>query len=517
MSRDLTTSTAVQAHISALPSLARTRSGVTFDPSADRWAYRDGVKTVSLDFTFALTFAVELRSSLKSVLLWYAENTSASHLQNMHSHFVRFTYFLASSSSGQIDAVTSLHILNYKASLSKDNQWYLGSLSGFLKKWHRLGYPGVTDDAVSTLKELRIKGNAKGVAVLTMDPLSGPYTSVELEAIQAALNSAYTDGAIDRGMYLLAWLFMALGQRPMQYAALKVCDISAATTADGDVAYTLRMPRAKQRNKHTRAELKSRPLTSQLGRPLLEYAERIRMQFTELLDDPSQAPLFPQMFSEELALGYEYHHTGRTLSVLLTGALGKLKVFSERTGDLLHVTPVRFRRTFGTRAAQEGHGELVIAEMLDHSDTQNVGIYVAAVPEIAARIDKAVAMELAPLAQAFTGRLIQDESEATRGDDPSSRIIDLRIDRSAQPMGSCGQYSFCGFSAPIACYTCRNFEPWLDGPHEAVLTHLLAKRDQLLKTTDERMASINDRAILAVAQVIQLCQETLAMGSSSHG
>jgi hypothetical protein len=148
--------------------------------------------------------------------------------------------------------------------------------------------------------------------------------------------------------------------------------------------------------------------------------------------------------------------------------------------------------------------------MLDHSDTQNVGVYVASVPEIAERIDRAIAMELAPLAQAFKGALIADESEATRRGDPASRILDPRIDRSMKPMGSCGQNSFCGFNAPIACYTCKNFEPWLDGPHEAVLEHLLEKREQLLVTTDKRMAAINDRTILAVAEVIQLCRDANA-------
>ena len=69
---------------------------------------------------------------------------------------------------------------------------------------------------------------------------------------------------------------------------------------------------------------------------------------------------------------------------------------------------------------------------------------------------------------------------------------------------------FCGLAAPIACYTCKNFQPWLDGPHEAVLAHLLAKREQLLSTTDARIASVNDRTILAVAEVIRRCDEVRA-------
>jgi hypothetical protein len=134
-------------------------------------------------------------------------------------------------------------------------------------------------------------------------------------------------------------------------------------------------------------------------------------------------------------------------------------------------------------------------------------VYIEVIPDIAARIDRAMATEMAPLAQAFAGMLIKDEGEAVRGSDPASRIFDARIDRSGTPLGSCGQYSFCGFSAPLACYTCQHFRPWLDGPHESVREYLLNRRAQLLKTASEQIAQINDRRILAVEQVIQLCAQ----------
>jgi hypothetical protein len=214
--------------------------------------------------------------------------------------------------------------------------------------------------------------------------------------------------------------------------------------------------------------------------------------------------------------GFEYHDTAHNLANRLGDVLNALEVPSERTGGTLNITSRRFRSTFGTRAAQEGHGELVIAELLDHSDTQHVGMYVASVPEIAERIDRAVAMKLAPLAQAFAGVIIENESQATRAGDPSSRIIDLRTDQK-KPMGSCGQHSFCSFNAPIACYTCKNFQPWLDGPHAALLERLIAERDRLLVTTDKRIATTNDRTILAVAEVVQLCQEARVTGRAANG
>ena len=506
MKREATTAMCVSA--ARVLSRIRTRSGVLFDASGTTWSYADGVTYVSINFDHVAWLSDEMLASYKGVLQWYAENAAPSSLVNLNDRMVHLGRTLVSQGMVRIEQLTTLDLLNYKAALSEEKAFYLGSLARLLKKCDGLGLAGVSKEACALLDDLRLKGNRKGEAVLTLDPVIGPYTVLEQEAIQSALHDAFVDGSIDRSMYLLAWLFIALGARPIQYAALKVCDLTATKSAEGDVSYMLSVPRAKQRDADCRSEFKNRPLIAQLGHKLLQYAESVKQSYQDLLDDTSQAPLFPRSSPGEASPGYEFHRTSKGIGAALQAALRKLDVYSERTGRPLNVAPVRFRRTFATNAAQEGHGELVIAELLDHNDTQNVGVYVAAVPEITTRIDRAVAMKMAPLAQAFKGLLIKGESRATRGNDPASRIIDLRVDRSAKPMGSCGQHSFCGFAAPIACYTCRAFEAWLDGPHEAVLEHLLAERERLLATTDERMAAVNDRTILAVAQVVQLCSDS---------
>jgi integrase len=519
MTSDARSTTRSKLSIPGIPNLVRTRGGVVFDPRQDRWSYRDGVINVFVDFTAIPGLSARMRLSLKRVLMWYAENVSAAHMKNMYARFLGLARFVASTGASVIEHITSADLLNYKASLTEDRAWYLSSLSGFLGKWHRLGLPGVADDAADLLSELRLKGNPHGVAVLTMDPVHGPFTNIEQEAIQAALHEAVANASIDEGQYLLAWLLMALGQRPAQYAALKVCDLTKTSSPEGDVHYTLKVPRAKQRNVRAREEFKERPLIPQIGERLHVYAQQVRLEFEGTLEDPDEAPLFPAPSQRGRKIsppGFEYHDTAEGLSKRIAAALNALEVPSERTGGSLNITPIRFRRTFGTRAAQEGHGELVIAELLDHSDTQHVGVYVASVPEIAERIDRAIAMQLAPLAQAFAGVLIENESQATRAGDPTSRIVDFRTDQK-KPMGSCGQHSFCSFNAPIACYMCKNFEPWLDGPHEALLERLLAERDRLMVTTDKRIAATNDRTILAVAEVVQLCQEALERAAASNG
>lgn len=459
--------------------------------------------TVSLDFSSMRAQAPHLIDSIKLVLVWYAENRAAGTLAQAFQHLKHFL-----STVKVPGKISSVELLNYRTALLREAEWYLGRLRGVLKRWYALNYPGVADDAITLLNQIRIKGSEKGKAVLTMDPEDGPYSDLEFEAIQTALYDAYSRNKIDIEELLLVVLFMSLGQRPVQYASLKVCDVIPPPKDASAPHYILRMPRAKQKTKLARTQFKERLLVPQIGRLLVRYADDCKKKFENKLAVSEDAPLFPERISLfEQPKRFRFHRTAYSLSTFLTTILDRLNISSERVVGALHITAMRFRRTVGTRAAREGHGELVIAELLDHSDTQNVGVYVQATPEMVERIDRAVAMHLAPLAKAFVGKVIADESQARRADDPESRIVDPRFDPSFKAIASCGKYGFCGFSAPIACYTCPSFEPWLDGPHELVLEYLLAERERLIKNADMRIASINDRTILAVAQVVRECQE----------
>lgn len=491
-----------------LPEQARTRSGVQFDPRAERWSYRDSSDNVSLNFNKFRFVTDSFVVAAKQTLLWYAENMSQSHLMNLYQRLEHFLRTATANRNEPLNEITSQDLINYRASLRKRDAWYLGSLSGLLQKWKELGYLGVADDALALLKQLRIQGNLKGEAVLTMDPEHGPFTDIEIESIQAGLDRSFSDGQISLESYLIVYIYMFLGQRSVQYAALKVCDVNVGRSKDETPIYTLRVPRAKQRAQLSRSEYKDRVLIPKIGELLVAYADQVRTAYAGRLPVPSEAPLFPakQRRANQPA-GFKFHRTSCSLANSLERTVNKLNIVSERTGQPIHITATRFRRTVGTRAATEGHGELIIAELLDHTDTQNVGVYVEATPAIVERIDRALAMQLAPLAQAFAGVIIVDESQATRAGDPKSRICDPRFDASMKPMGNCGKYGFCGSLAPISCYTCSNFQPWLDGPHEAVLSALISDRERLLTSTDVRIASINDRTILAVAEVVRRCDE----------
>lgn len=501
-------------YFGSLPLTAKTRGDAVFEPASDHWELREATRKLHADFT-SFPLVQDVKTALKATLVWYAENSSLSHLKNLYYQSREFFEFKLDQTGELISEVTAADILNYKACLGKQKEWYVGVLSGLIRKWGALGYGGVSADAVILLKQLTLKGNRKGVATATRDPYTGPFTDIELEALQHALNEAFGRQEVKLSDYVLAWLVMTLGQRATQYAALKVSDVGKVINSEGLESFVVRMPRAKTRDSDARGAFKERVLVPEIGRLVVEYADTVRERFRGVLPDVENAPLFPTAQAEGNVEGYAYHSTSQQIGCILSKTLKRLNVVSERTGDFMNITPKRFRQTIGTRAAEEGHGELVIAELLDHSDTQNVGVYVSSTPAVVERINKTLAMTLAPLAQAFAGKLIAGPFEATRAGDPSSIIRAPAIINSFEGMSSCGKHGFCGFMKPVACYTCSSFEPWLDGPHEQILEYLLAERERLLSTTDPRIAKVNDRTIYAVAQVVQLCNEVQAEQGAS--
>jgi hypothetical protein len=355
------------------------------------------------------------------------------------------------------------------------------------------------------LTEWTFKGNPKGNAVLTHDPVKGPFTECEVHSIQSALSTALAAGTLTLRVYVLTILHLALGSRAVQFAALKIKDLLIDSAKDGTKSYVLNVPRAKQRLETARSQFKARALIPEIGETveaLIVEVEREYSTHSQGTLERGELPLFPS-WNAPSRPGFEHHSTSSDLGAELTALLKGVGARSERTNAPIHITARRFRYTVGTRAAEEGFGELVIAELLDQSDIQQVAVYVKATPLIVERIDKALAHQLAPRAQAFAGQMIADESHAIRAGDPTSRIRDPDTDCN---VGNCGKYGFCAARAPIACYTCKSFQPWVDAPHEVILDALIKDRDRIFAMTkDQRIAGVNDRTIIAVAHVIQLC------------
>jgi hypothetical protein len=286
----------------------------------------------------------------------------------------------------------------------------------------------------------------------------------------------------------------------------------------GEPMFLIHIPRAKQRGEVFRDSFKTFAMTLELWTVLSAQRKAVIASIERILGyqlqeaDRALLPLFPDLDEIEgiqsvqelrsLLATDNLHVKSDLVTATLKLVVNAALIISERTGDLMELVATRFRYTKGTRAAREGFGKMVIAELLDHTDIQNVDVYTQNVPEHAQALSKAMALQLAPYAQAFQGVLVDRESDAKRGGDPTSRIK-----FKGQNTATCGQYGFCGANAPIPCYTCNHFQPWLEGPHEEILASLLAERENVEQITgDAAMAAVNDRTIFAVVNVIQRCQ-----------
>jgi integrase len=481
--------------------LTVTRSGIVFDASKDVWKWTDGVFRVSLNFAALPEGVAHLKQELKAVLAGEARSCSPNTLSAAFVSFLHFGRVRTADRAGL--PIEPIDLANYAAHLGPELAWRQARVKLTLVRMAALGMPGVDAQCVDYYEERRIPGGPKGHPVRTHDPHKGPFTEREYLGLYKALDSAFGQGDLPLWAMVLARLLFALGARVSQYSSLKLGDL---TVEEGK--HTLQLPQVKQRLEHSRSAFRSCQLTAQTAGLVQALIDQERA-----LGGTSGSPLFSRATilpdrsevpgpSDPRFAG---HCTGSALSQVFKRWVQPLAPLTERLRyQQLPINTKRFRYTLGTRLAEEGASAYVIADCLGHADTQNVKCYVEASPKLIEALDRALGPALAPIAQAFRGRLVKHEDGSSQRGVAGSRIIDFRV--STAGVGSCGgQTNACSQLKPVACYTCFKFEPWLDAPHDKLLARLEA--DRVRFADDRRMASVNDDAIIAVREVMAQCAE----------
>ncbi|MGF6726132.1 integrase [Paraburkholderia sp. GAS41] len=469
----------------------------SFDPREDIWEWTDGPYIARIDFRrYSGGFEVFV-PWLKHALLPFVSGHSSAHVINLQEAFAHFVDSMDACPEGDI---TPQHISNYAATLGVGQMGRVGTLNGLLQKWVALRLPLVEKECADYLAGRKKPGNKKGEAVRTRNPVEGPFSEEEYTALYSAANTEYGRGALPLWTLLLFRLLLASGGRISQYASLKLCDFDSST-------FVLSLPQAKTREEHLRVSFLAFNITPQTARLIADYITGLKAEgysdnsalFPEDLVMP-RGPREQLRAEDDLFYG---HCTPSDLSRCFRNLMGDIAPPTARLDFLpIPVAPKRFRYTFGTRLAEEGASEVVIADRMGHADLQQVGVYVSASPKIVSSIDEKMGDLLIPIAGAFKGRLVENEQATTQKGAPGSRIIDFRV--SKDPLGSCaGCGKGCAFDKPVACYGCFRFEPWLDAPHEKVLSRLESEQEKW--PDDERMAAVNDEPIRAVEEVIALC------------
>lgn len=377
--------------------------------------------------------------------------------------------------------------------------------------------PHFSRETADLLDDQVIGGMEKGRAVRTRDPEMGAFDDIEFAALVTKLR-ARGEELLSLFERTLVWLEIAFGRNAFTYALMREEDYRPLPEVGTDRIYhRFNVPQIKQGHTYMRSGFDPKQLNQELGflvAALISENEASRAR--DGWPEGCAFPLFPRPEPQPHLYGGPLHEFAMHLSATeitrrLKAAMSKLDLTSYRTGEELNSNTRRFRYTFGTRMVEEGASPAQLAIGLGHSDLQHVGVYYETRSSQVERLDAALAVTLGPIADAFMGRIIDDEGDAVNGGDPAKRIPWFRRKFGEKPqrgddLGVCGSGP-CGLFAPVSCYTCAKFQPWKNGPHREVLDWLVAERERKQKQgLDPQIFKIHDATILAVGKVVAACE-----------
>jgi integrase len=434
---------------------------------------------------------------IKTLSVWTTYNTFNRALILLHTPSA-----MQAAATGS--TIPYLAFSEARAALGPKQSWKLHE-GRMLYRWcRRQRFDQFSVDVEDMANRLVLGGNPKGRSVRSLDPDKGPLTVQEVASVVSALKAHRLRGTIPILEQAAVILCLALGSNASQFAALREEDLMPIRVDGETTGYILSVPRHKKGHRRVRAAFRRRKLNTFMGGIINDLCTSNRSEPHPC--DNFSRPLFrrqtPGHVRGNLEEEWLYHYSGQEFTELLQRAIARLGV-KGRDGTPLKVTTRRMRYTFATRMVNNGASRAAVADALDHSDLQHVPVYWDVHSDIVEHLDRAVAMALAPRAQALSG-IVRSESDAVRGDEKGSRrhLADPAAGK-FEPIGNCGSFSFCNIIAPYACYTCVKFQAWMDGPHEDVLGQLLRAREwRADQGLDPNIVGIEDELIWAVANTI---------------
>lgn len=384
----------------------------------------------------------------------------------------------------------------------------IGSIRSFFVFWKARTASAITDEALELL--LKTTGRcAYSSNVLSDDPEKSWLSDEEYETLLATAWRNYEDGVFNTDRTFLVLLAMQFARRATQLVQLKIKDFRIAMPGDisGLKGPVVSFPGAKDLTAETGfrdSKFEHHPLPDHLWDLFEIHRKEVRALFeaelnTNLSDAQCEelpvfttkrrikqaASLLTDHYRVDLHNNLDHHLFHMIADVAsdilrwLTNRRKKMKPpLSHRTGQPLVVSATRLRHTRARQLARKGVPSHVLSQWLGHTYEGSIKAYYDDPAEDARKLDETISPALTPLAMAFAGNLIDREDQATRHDDPTSRL-EFAGRGELKNVGNCGKHSFCATtSVPIPCYRCRHFEPLVSAPHEEVLEALRIRQEE---------------------------------------
>ncbi|MCY9811369.1 hypothetical protein [Aeromonas caviae] len=482
------------------------------------------------------SFSNELFTAFVSTIAALFKGEALSNHGLLNNQVSAFRRYIELTGTKEI-TVESLSLLLDKCRSHEAGHSDYGHVKSLLTQWHRLNFPGVTDDIIDFFGPIQSPKPKRpsGSRVRSDDPMEGWYTDTEYNSLVEAIWQGYESGTETLWRATALLLSAQYGRRPVQLAHLKIGDLKSVGECCGVSGRRIEFPGVKDKGTggFRQSKIEVHPISNELWQLCQLQAADSTRRFEEhfgrqlSLKEKRLLPLFParstpsfiariedaQYLSEtteDLLSSPALHSKSYQISATLQEGPRGEPVISERTGQPLVQYAYRFRYTRARQLARLGVPRAILQYWLGHETKFSLEAYYDDPAERARALNNQISPIMAPLAQAFQGILRDSEADAERGNDPNSRI---ELDGMEElGVGTCGEHGFCSASVPLPCYRCTKFQPWVYGPHHEVLNRLLERQklenDVPIPGQHRRLlVPVQlDKDIQAVRAVIALCE-----------
>lgn len=297
----------------------------------------------------------------------------------------------------------------------------------------------------------------KGKDVLMEIPDRGPLKIRERKFFVQAMAKINIDtlSIIElQGMVALK-IGQVLGARDIQIIRMQFKDVSVS--ADG--AMFIDVPRAKQRGHKNNNQKKLRPITKTLYNLITTLKTRYEQKLSASITE------------DWFLLATLRAASGKPLNKRITpNVFQTRRAAFESVMDLgFKVTNRRLRKTFCTRLIAYGTPLKAVAELMDHSDLQQLEVYYRQTHHVARKLNDVLKTEAAEILDVFQGKIVAPEQVSQQG----QHIFAPTKDQSLHLIGSCGSATPCSLNPPLSCYGCSSLEAFEDADHKAVVEHFV--------------------------------------------
>jgi hypothetical protein len=275
-----------------------------------------------------------------------------------------------------------------------------------------------------------------------------------------------------------------LGARDVQVIKLKFEHIGMKV---GKAPFIF-LPRAKQRGYKNNNQYKKRPITNSLFNLIMILKEK----YQQALNTPIGDECF-LLCTLKPRTGVPTEKRVTEVSFLTR----RLK-FESHMGLGFKVTNRRLRKTFCTQLIAKGAPLKVVAELMDHSDLQQLEVYYRHTHHIAKKLDEVLKSEASDILDAFKGKIITPDQTSQAG----QQIFAPTRQQTLHLIGSCASKTPCSLNPPLSCYGCKSLEAFDDADHKGVVERFVEESKQTFGE-EHAIEILKHGDFLAASQFVQ--------------